>query len=438
MTHRRQPWSTRPRRWRQRLAAPLAVLSALGLFAGCGVGEQQDPNAPATITFTWWGDNQRADLTNQAVELFERRNPTIQVETSFSAYGAYWDKLATQAAGGKAPDVMQMDTRYLAEYGGRGVLLDLGGDQAASDLDLSGLNPALVDTGKTGGKQYGIPFAQNAHALVYDPALFQAAGTTISATMTWADLAAAASRVSAANNLAVRGITDFGGSDHALEIWLRQRGKDLFTQEGKLGFGPAELTEYWTLTTGLAKSNAASTGEQIASMNGAPEQAPLGRKLSAAEFAYDSVFPGYQNATGHNLALAPYPTDNGQLGQYRRGSQLLSVSNRSTARHAAVKLVDFLINDPEAAKILGTNRGLPPNEKNRAELAAAATGTDRAIYDYEASIDAQLSAAPPTPPKGAGSIQLLLQRQYEEVAFGRSTVEQSVRTFFEQAGNSLG
>jgi multiple sugar transport system substrate-binding protein len=61
----------------------------------------------------------------QAVKLFEERNPGIDVTTSFQAFGSYWETLATETAGGNPPDVMQMDYRYLDEYAGRNALLDL-------------------------------------------------------------------------------------------------------------------------------------------------------------------------------------------------------------------------------------------------------------------------------------------------------------------------
>src|SRR3954464_11374527 len=107
------------RRMVRRMVAAL-VLALLA--AGCGSGTGNS-GGNVTITFAWWGSDSRATITRKAVDLFEQRNPGVKVQTTFAAYSAYWEKLATQTAGGNAPDVITMDTRYLSEYGSRRVLL---------------------------------------------------------------------------------------------------------------------------------------------------------------------------------------------------------------------------------------------------------------------------------------------------------------------------
>ncbi|CAM3301555.1 ABC transporter substrate-binding protein [Kibdelosporangium persicum] len=414
------------------IAALAVSLAACGSQPG-GAGGGGD----VTISFAWWGSDGRATITKQAVELFQQKNPNIKVQTTFSAYAAYWEKVATQTAGGNPPDVMTVDTRYLSEYGERKVLLDLN-EGAGKQVSLADVNPELANTGVIGGKRFAVPWAQNASSLVYDPAPYQAAGADPSQPMTWEQFRAAAEKVSAANGFQVRGVTDFGMIDSALEIWLRQRGKGMFTPDGKLGFGAAELKEYWELASRFRTTKAATEAEVTASYNTSPEQAPLGKKLTAAEFAYDSVYPGFQKANGKDLRVAPYPSDDpANTGQYRRPSMFLAVSARGKQQEASAKLVNFLINDPEAGKILGADRGLPPNLKIRAQLAGEAKGTDKVIYDYEAAIEPKLGPAPAVPPKGAGAIQKLLQRTYEEIAFGRLSVDDAVSRFMSEAQKDL-
>jgi multiple sugar transport system substrate-binding protein len=423
-------------RFNRRTAGAMLLVGAL--VAGCGSGSGGGSGGgDVTISFAWWGSDGRATITKKAVELFEQRNQGIKVQTTFSAYAAYWEKVATQTAGGNPPDVLTMDTRYLAEYGERKVLLDLN-EGPGKQVSLADINPELAATGTIAGKRYAVPWAQNASSLVYDPAAFQAVNADPAAAMTWEQFRAAAEKVSAANGFTVRGVTDFGMIDSALEIWLRQRGKGMFTADGKLGFTPDDLRAYWELAGKFRDSKAASTAEVTASYNTSPEQAPLGKKLTSSEFAYDSVFPGFQTANGKQLRVAPYPSDDpGNTGQYRRPSMFLSVSARGKAQEASAKLVDFLVNDPEAGMILGADRGLPPNLKVRQQLAAQATGTNKVIFDYEAVIEPRLGAAPPVPPKGAGAIQKLLQRTYEEIAFNRLSVPDAVTKFMAEAEKDL-
>jgi multiple sugar transport system substrate-binding protein len=421
--------------WR-RATSILAVIPFLAA-AGCGGSSDTGAGKQVTIDFVWWGNDGRADLTKKAVELFEQRNPDIKVQTSFSAYAAYWEKLATQTAGGKPPDVLNMDTRYLAEYGQRNVLLDLN-QGAGTGISLTDVNPELAATGLIGDKRYAVPWAQNTSSLVYDPAAYSAAGADLGKPMTWTQLSDAAQKVSAANGFTTRGLTDFGMLDSSLEIWLRQQGKQVYTPDGKLGFDAADLHRFWELAGRFRENKSVTAAEVTASYNTSPEQSPLGKKLTSAEFAYDSVYPGFQKANGKDLRVGPYPSDNpANNGQYRRPSMFLSVSARSKATEAGVKLVNFLINDPDAGKILGADRGLPPNQKIRSQLAAEATGTNKVIFDYEAVMEPTLGAAPPVPPKGAGAIQKLLQRTYEEIAFGRLDIDAAVGRFMPEAEKSL-
>ncbi|MFJ9786497.1 ABC transporter substrate-binding protein [Amycolatopsis sp. NPDC101161] len=425
------------RRTRQRRTlVALAAVVPLLLTGVAACGSDSGGGGDVTITFVWWGSDGRANLTKKAVELFQQKNPKIKVQTSFSAYAAYWEKLATQTAGGKPPDVLNVDTRYLAEYGGRGVLADLN-QGAGKAVSLADINPELAATGVYQGKRYAVPWAQNTPAMLYDPAAFTAVGADPAKGLTWDQYADATRKVSAAGG--ARGTTDFGILDTTLEIWLRQQGKQFYTPEGKLGFAADDLRRYWQLAGEFRDSKGASPADVTASYNTSPEQSPLGKKQTSSEFAYDNLLPAYRKANGKPLNVAPYPAAaGGDLGQYRRPSMFLSVSARSQQQEAAAKLVDFLVNDPEVGKIVGTDRGLAPNLKVRAQLATSAKGADKTLYDYEAALEPKLGAAPPVPPKGAGSIQKLLQRTYEEVAFGRLGIDDAVNRFLSEAEKALG
>src|SRR5439155_8173874 len=132
--------------------------------------------------------------------------------------------------------------------------------------------------------------------------------------------------------------------------------------DGKLGFTADDVRRYWQLAGQFRDTKAASPADVTASYNQSPDQSPLGKKQTSSEFAYDNLLPAYKNANGKALSVAPYPTsDTGASGQYRRPAMYLAISARSKAQDAAAKLVDFLINDPDAGKILGTDRGLAPN-----------------------------------------------------------------------------
>src|ERR1044072_5631626 len=116
---------------------PISAATALALcvvLAGCSGGDgSSSVGGKVVLRYTWWGNPDRAARTQEAVDLFEKKHPGIEVQTSFSGYDAYKQKLATQAAGGDAPDVMQLDYRMIDQYAAGGVLMDFAKQQGTLD-----------------------------------------------------------------------------------------------------------------------------------------------------------------------------------------------------------------------------------------------------------------------------------------------------------------
>ncbi|HHU37890.1 MAG TPA: extracellular solute-binding protein, partial [Propionibacterium sp.] len=107
----------------KKLAAGVVVLGLA--LAGCGSQAPQQSAAPApgggsgsgeqvTLRFAWWGNDTRNRMTQEIIEAFEAENPDIKVQGEPGEFSGYWDKLATQVAASDAPDVIQMDDKYIA------------------------------------------------------------------------------------------------------------------------------------------------------------------------------------------------------------------------------------------------------------------------------------------------------------------------------------
>ena len=118
---------------------------------------------PITLRFYWWGSDSRHQYTQQLIDNYEAANPGVTIEAEFSGFDDYWDRLATATAGGDAPDVMQQDTRYVAEYAERGALADLG-EYMPGVIDTAQLDQPMLTTGQLDGKTYAIPTGVNAFA----------------------------------------------------------------------------------------------------------------------------------------------------------------------------------------------------------------------------------------------------------------------------------
>lgn len=170
------------------------------------------------LRYTWWGNPDRAERTEQAVALFEKQHPNISVQTSFSGYDAYKQKLAVQATGGDAPDVMQLDYRQIDQYASGGVLLDLAKQKAV--LRTSEIDSGLLATGRVDGTQYAIPQGQGTETVVYDVKTWKASGVPLPKQgWTWDDWADAMRALK--KKTGQPGATDPGQNEDAFEVWLR-------------------------------------------------------------------------------------------------------------------------------------------------------------------------------------------------------------------------
>ncbi|NYI07268.1 ABC transporter substrate-binding protein [Allostreptomyces psammosilenae] len=409
----------------------LAALALLATGTACSGGDSGG-DGTVTIRYTWWGNADRAELVQQAIDLFEERNPNIDVQPSFSEFEAYWQKLATESAGGGEPDVIQMDMAYLREYADKGVLLDLSQGEAAENLNTDDFRGGLADAGRIDGALYGVPVGGNVFSLIYNPAVFEQAGAPMPEVgWTWEQYWEAFERIDAETD--IKGGSGYAGVFYALEMQLRQQGAALFTEDGELGFTREQLADFLQQEVDLREDGLTVDPQRATELK---PVSPIGGDISASEFTWDNFLTRYAGETTTELALGPVPTfDPASTGQYLKASQLMSVSARSEHPAEAAMLIDFMVNDPEVAKIIGANRGMPPTN---AQLEAVEfEGVDAMVAEYEERMAEFLAPAPPAPPAGAGTIEASLLRIGEDLSYGEITVDEAVDQFFTEAEDTL-
>ncbi|CAM5604124.1 ABC transporter substrate-binding protein [Streptomyces aurantiogriseus] len=415
--------------------ASAAALALCALLAGCGGPGESAGGGKAVLRYTWWGNPDRAERTEQAVALFEKRHPDIRVQTSFAGYDAYKQKLATQAAGGDAPDVMQLDYRQIDQYASGDVLLDLARQKDV--LHTSQIDTGLLATGRVDGTQYAVPQGRGTETVVYDVTTWKASGVPLPrAGWTWDDWADAVRTL--AKTTGKPGATDPGQSEDAFEVWLRGQGKALYTKDGRLGFTADDLTRWWTFTDELRRQGAVSPAEQTTQLDGSVENTPLGRGKAVSDTNWDAPASGFLALVPDGIALAPMPSgEDGTPGQYFKPSMFLGVSANTGHPKEAAQLVDFLVNDREAAKILGATRGIPVNETIRQELGPQLKDFDRTISDYQASLEGTLKDPPQAPPSGDNALQTTFQRDYDQVSYERMSPREAAENYLTEAKAEL-
>jgi multiple sugar transport system substrate-binding protein len=162
------------------------------------------------------------------------------------------------------------------------------------------------------------------------------------------------------------------------------------------------------------------------------------QKTASSGFGYDSgLTPKTWEIMGREMKISPFPSDSSDLGQYAKPSMLISIAARSEHPKEAAQLIDFLLNDADAGKVLGTSRGMPVNSDIRASVGSGLTGPPKVAFEFETAVLPKLKDAPPPPPKGAGAVKQAFQRVYEDVMFQRSAIAAAAEKFMNEAKQAL-
>ncbi|GAA3720416.1 extracellular solute-binding protein [Nonomuraea antimicrobica] len=417
------------------LRSSLATFASMTLLlTACSSGEDSTAGK-VTLTVAWWGNTARTKATNDAIALFEKKFPNVEVKVRPSAFPGYYDKLNTEFASGAAPDVFQDD--QVRTYAAKGLLLDLGAYKDVLRTDA--LGEEFLAQGTIDGKLMDVPAGTSPMALVYQPKLLESGGLAApSAGTSWQDFAAQATKLAAALPKGTWALADSSAQHNHLQVFLRQKGKDWFSADGKaLGFAKEDLVEWWKLWADLRDKGVVPPPDVTSgSAGGDVSQDPVAAKKVAM-----SVYGTSVSLPREDWKYGPLPGEEARPGVHLMRSVSWAVNAKTQHPREAVQLVDFLLNDPEAGKALGLSRGVPPNSAIASSLLPGLDPQDKQIADYVDYLrePGNSGAAPAPDPTGGKEIRSdLLTRHTQDIWFGKANIEQAADAFVQEADKVLG
>ena len=118
------------------------------------------------------------------------------------------------------------------------------------------------------------------------------------------------------------------------------------------------------------------------------------------------------------------------LGLSMAGTNVAAVSPESEHPEVAAKLLDFLINDPEAAEILGLTRGIPLNTNNYEALAPTLQGGDKIVNDFVLEHQSEFSDPTPLAPAGVSTLPADFTLAYENIIFGQQSNADAAKALY--------
>lgn len=415
-----------------------APLLATGGLAGCSDGaDTTTGSGPVELSIFWWGGAQRAELTEKVLRLYSDRNPGVTFRVTWQGADGYYERLATQAAGGNIPDLIQLDDSMLAEYTQREIALDLTEAIADHRLDLRSLPEGLVRYGTVDGRTTGVAAGQTLAAVVFNRDLLRELRVPEPrGGMSWADYISWAQQVTEASDGQVAGTMDASGDYRALWLWLRSQGGE-FYRGRELGFGADELIAWFELWQ-RARAGRATPGAALIEQadSGEPSRQPVVTGLTAASFAWSHQLPELQRLTDSELGVVGFPGPPG--AQWPRASMYWAGFRGTRHPDTVADVINFLTTNGEAGTVLGHERGLNPSLAVRrytqgsitdpAQLRAAALGD---------SLADQLGPAPTPPPRGHAKVRTLLVTAAERVRVRRDGTREATARFLSQAIGAL-
>ncbi|MFD2673648.1 ABC transporter substrate-binding protein [Marinicrinis sediminis] len=372
------------RGWKKGLGM-LAVLGMVVTATACGDNNNGNSESSSgnsnvessqeqvKLRITWWGSQARHDATLKAVELYEEQNPNVTLETEFNGWEGYWDKLTTQAAAKNAPDIVQMDAGYLADWAGRGQLADV-----SEGINVSSVDQALLDTGKYEGTQRAIPLGNNAYGMALNKEAFEKLGVAApDSSWTWDDYVALGEEVKAKLGADQYVYMDGTKDINTYSAYQLAHGKGPYIKDGKMNIDKDLWLKYINQFKDMREKGIVPPAELSVTDKELDPQNDLmvtGKTLfkplhAAQSVALDSLKPG-----AFDMITMPSAEEG---GSWLKASMYWSVSEDSKNKEEAKKFIDWFINNEEAGKILGTSRGVPVSSDVVSKLESQFTEADQ-------------------------------------------------------------
>ena len=345
---------------------------APGLLGVVAVAAGGGETGAATLSLAWWGNPTRNKNTEAMIDAYMKANPNVKITAQPGEFASYWDKLATQTAGGTAPDIIQMDMNYISEYGTRGALLDLGG------VDTSKFVEGTVDSGRINDKLVGINAGINSALFFANPKVFEKAKMDLpdDTTWTWDQMIEVGTELAAKAGVPL-GVAELFGQTRRSARSCASTARSSSLRRG-LGLTWLKLKPGTTSWSRARKPRPLARPSRSARRSAKPlDQKAIVLGNAAMFYSNSNQLEAISNAAGGDYLMEPLrgPSMTGKATDRKtwyKASMLWSASAKTKNPDAAVAWINWFANDQAAADIDKAERGIPPNTEILAAVDAQA------------------------------------------------------------------
>ncbi|MDR0637210.1 MAG: extracellular solute-binding protein [Treponema sp.] len=431
----------------KRILCAVITLVALGASAFAGGSRAQQPSGasqaqpsqPATsssttVRWAYWGAQSRVEISQQAINLFQAANPGITISPEVSGgSGDHFPKIDTQLAGGNGPDIIQMGGN-INDYVVRNVLLPLD-PYVGNLIDTAPIDAGGLATGVIGGKLYGLSTGGTIPTLVYNKSLLERAGAPLpKVSMTYDEFRDYLTTIKPLLPDGVYPMMDIGAlssNSTPFGYWLRYNGTPIYVEESRSTQVTAEVAQKYLDLFKDYRDNGlippADVAAGFAETNADSSSLIAGK--TAFTFIVSTQLAGYQAMTQDELSLIELPGAAATKALWVQPSQFYTVNKDSKNIEAALKFINFLVNSPDAAKVLGNDRGVSFSSTARAGITSG-SAADQKLIEYQNVAGPHTSAETPHLPNDT-ELNSTLYLLYQQVAFGQVSTAQGGQQIYE-------
>lgn len=407
--------------------------------------DASNTSSEVAMTFSWWGNQTRNERTQAALDLYSEQNAGITFDTQPAEWNDYWTKLSTLAAGNSLPECLQMDYSYLEQYVSADLLVDLTPYVDSGVLDVSKVDPGILESGSVDGKLYAICAGVNAPSLFYNKTLLDELGITIKDNMNLEEFMDVARQVYEKSG--VKTDLPYAAGDNYLPFLLRAHGTNQLFNDDSLNVPDAEtlLPGFEIYETGTKEGWIIGADVHAELTSNSVEQSPLVYYSSEATQSWCGFFWSNQLSAmvaaapeGMDIGITTWPSDNPTLSNFLKPSQFFSVSRDAGANEeAAVKVVNYLLNSVEANEILLGERGVPASSDVASAISPLLDETAQKVTAYiNDVVTPNCSPISPAIPDGANEVYDHYNQLVDKIMYGQITSADAAAELFEK-GNEI-
>jgi multiple sugar transport system substrate-binding protein len=416
------------------IGAAVTAAAAAPVLAACGGGGSgSGAGANATIRFAFWGSDDRVKRFRQAIALFHQKNPTITVTPEFGAFEAQRTKIKVGMASGAGPDVLWLpDT--IRSYTRDNQLLDIT-SAMNSQIKSGGYDNTA---GKVDGKQYAVSYGLTSSCVFAKDSVLQAAGVTLPTYpegQSWEEFKAACDKIHAAKGANFFGTDDptYINAHNHLRLFARQRGENQYSADSAdIGFSKETLTAWLQYWKDMRDSGAAEPPKVELAQPATFAGSGIIRNVAGIHLRFSNQYNDLQALTKDPISIHPFPGySGGESGKALAfEDNMLAVAKTSKHPEAAIAFINFMVSDKDRAKIIGTSVGAPPSPEVSTFLRPLVSAPEQKLLDYVSYEVKQDREPVPSEPLGAVQFESDMDKACQELAYGRSSVADTVTQIF--------